>query len=151
LPAAVQDCSGSEHWTGGVQVPLVHVSAELQHGMVPLHDWLVSAQVGPVLPAQVPLVAPAGMSQVRPEQQSAFTVQAPVSGWQAGRQMLPSQIVEQHSPPAVQAFPFGRQEVHFPPRQSPTQHCPLVEQVPSGSTQEGGGCVSAQTQPTSPA
>jgi hypothetical protein len=95
----VQVCAVSWHWTGGVQTPFRHWSTPtLQQGRV-AHDWSVWAQVGPpgVSLLQVPCVAPGGTSQVRPEQQSAVTVQEAVSPTQAVRQTLFSQLPEQHA------------------------------------------------------
>lgn len=151
--------AGSEHCTGAVQVPAVQVSAESQQGSV-RQDWPVLEQVGPVPPWQVPLVAPGGTSQDRPEQQSAEIVQAPPVCWHGGRQNPPSQIVEQHCEPEVQAFPFGRQDaqrrstaaVGSVSRQRPTQQGvapPAVLHVASGSRHTGGGAVVAQAQPNS--
>ncbi len=136
---------------GSVQTPATQVSVgALQQSAVSVHAWPVLAHVGPVLPWHVPLVAPGGISQVSPEQQSAVTVQLPLAAWHGARQTS-LQIVEQQSAPEVHEVPFGRHDVHVPFRQSPTQHAapPTVQAAP-GSTQEGGGVASAQTQPISP-
>ncbi len=102
----MQTWAVSWQYTGAVQSPFVHVSVALQHESDP-QDWPVSAQVGPVSLLHVPLVAPGGMSQVRPEQQSAVIVQLPPEPWQGGLQNPPSQTVEQHCAPELQAVPFG--------------------------------------------
>lgn len=122
----------------------------LQQSDVRVHAWPVAAHVGPVLPWHVPLVAPGGISQVNPEQQSAVTVQLPPSPWHGARQTS-SQIVEQHSAPEVHVVPFGRHEAQVPPMQLPTQHAvPPGVQAASGRTQVGGGGAPlAQTQPIS--
>jgi hypothetical protein len=113
--------------------------------------WPVLAQVGPVLPWHVPLVAPGGISQVSPEQQSAVTVHEPVSGWHAARQIPSLQMVEQHSAPVAQVLPFGRHELQVLLRQLPTQHfVPVGVHAASGRRQFGGGVPVAQTQPISP-
>jgi hypothetical protein len=148
LPPTVQTWKFCEQVGGAVQTPFVHVSVAVQQATVPPHDCPVAAHVGPVLPRQVPLVAPGAMSQVRPEQQSAVTVQPPVSATHDARQSPPWQTVEQHCAPEVQAFPFGRHEVQVPPMQLPTQQA-FAPHAWSGSAQLlGGGCV-AHTQPIS--
>jgi hypothetical protein len=98
LPPDVQVCAVSWHCTGAVQTPFRHWSTPtLQQGRV-AHDWSVWAQVGPpgVSLVHVPCVAPGGTSQVRPEQQSAVTVQEALSPTQAVRQTPFSQLPEQH-------------------------------------------------------
>jgi hypothetical protein len=102
----------------------------------------VLAHVGPVPLEQVPLVAPGGMSQVSPEQQSDDTVQLPVSAtqlfwhrWDAG-----SQTPEQHCAFPLQPEPTGAQSaphVWLVGSQPPKQHgccasqaAPCCPQVP---------------------
>jgi hypothetical protein len=82
-----------------------------QQGWAGEHCWPADGQVDPW--AHVPFVAPAGMEQERPEQQSAAAVQAPPEGWQAaGAWQVPAMhSVEQQSVPAVQALPFCLQVV----------------------------------------
>ncbi len=92
-----------------------------------------------MLPWHVPLVAPGGISQVYPVQQSFVTVQAPPWPWHGGRQTS-SQIDEQHCAAVVQPLPFGRHDEHVPPMQLPTQHgVPPAVQAASGRRQPGGG------------
>ncbi len=62
------------------QTPLVHASSALQHWAVDVQLSLVLAQAAAAW--QVPWVAPAGMEQDNPTQQSAFTVQLPADGMQ---------------------------------------------------------------------
>jgi len=64
-----------------VQTPFVHVSVALQHGVLVEQVWFVSAhtKVGAV---HVPLVAPAGMEQEVPAQQSGSTVHVAPAAWQ---------------------------------------------------------------------
>jgi hypothetical protein len=64
--AAAQVC-------GGAQTPFVHSSVAVQQVTPAEQLWLVLAQAA--APWQVPLVAPAGMSQERPAQQSPLKVQ----------------------------------------------------------------------------
>lgn len=132
-----------------MHTPFVQLSVVVQHGTVPLQTWPVLAQVGPVPLWHVPLVAPGGISQESPEQQSAVTVHEPSAGWHAAWQSPSLQIVEQQSAPWLHAFPFGKHEVQTPPTQPPTQHSPLEVQAASGSLQPGGGVPVAQTQPIS--
>ena len=75
-----------------MQTPFVHVSVALQHGVLVEQVWFVSAhtKVGAV---HVPLVAPAGMEQEVPAQQSGSTVHVAPAAWQE----LPP--VPVHDPP----------------------------------------------------
>ncbi len=79
-------------------------------------------QVGPLLPVQVPLVAPGGTLQASPEQQSAVTVQLPASGTQAARHRPPSQRPEQHCAFVEQDVPIAAQ--------SAPQVCATGSQLP---------------------
>jgi hypothetical protein len=81
------------------------------------HAWPSVEQLVGLWP-QVPEVAPPGMLQVSPAQQSPPTVQAAPWGWQvAGAwQVPPLQIPEQHAEAAVQEVPLGR---HEPPSALP--------------------------------
>lgn len=65
---------------GGVQTPFVQVSVALQHCTVAEQLWLVLAHTEAA--AQVPEVAPAGMAQEAPAQQSLLVVQVPPTPWQ---------------------------------------------------------------------
>ena len=71
--------------------------------------WPRPEQVEPVW--QVPEVAPPGMAQDRPMQQSPLVVQMPPCGWQlaGGTQTLPLQIAEQQEAGSVHAVPLPRQ------------------------------------------
>lgn len=152
LPPAVQAWRFCAQVGGAVQTPPVQVSPVVQHGIVPLHDCPVLAQVGPVLPAQVPLVAPGGMLQVSPEQQSAVTVQLPAAWTHAARQKPASQRPEQHwafveqdVPTAVQDAPQVCATGSQAPKQQGVlalQGWPESAQVPPPDTVE-------QAQPTS--
>jgi hypothetical protein len=107
---------------GGVQIPELQVSLGSQQGSV-RQEKLVPAQVEVPPLEQVPLVAPAGMSQVRPLQQSPVTVQEPASAMHGVTQTLPSQAPEQHCASVEQLFPGGAQlgphtpELHAPKQQ----------------------------------
>ena len=68
-----------------------------QHGLPDEHAWPPAEQVEPGW--QLPCVVPAGISHLRPWQQSAAAVHAPFCGW--------------HSEGAL----------HTPPVQMPEQHC----------------------------
>jgi len=92
------------HCSGVWQVPPRHCSSALQQLTVSEQDWPVAAQMLPV--EQVPLVAPAGMSQIRPAQQSPLVVQLLPEVTQGGRQVPPSQLPAQQSAWTVQAPPI---------------------------------------------
>lgn len=108
-----QSASATQCWSCGTQscgtwqVPSRHCSPAVQQGTVPEQLWPVPAQTAPV--EQVPLVAPGGMSQASPAQQSPSTVQVPVEGTQGGLQTLPTQAPEQQSSAEAQAPPDGLQ------------------------------------------
>jgi hypothetical protein len=152
FPAAVQDWRFSWQVGGAVQTPFVHVSVAVQQVTVPPHDCPVAAHVGPVPPWQVPLVAPGGMSQARPEQQSAVTVQAPLAGWHVARQTPASQFAEQHWAAVVHDVPFGLQSTpHVPETQVPKQHAGFAppQASPCRAHPPGGSAAAAQAQPIS--
>jgi hypothetical protein len=104
------------------QVPFEQLSAESQHGVVTEHAPPVCAQegAGPEL-SQVPLVAPDGMAQPSPLQQSAPVVQAPPDPRHGSVHLPASHVLEQQSPLAVHAAPFaehwtgGSFDEHFQP------------------------------------
>lgn len=144
----VQVWETSEQVGGSWQVPFRHCSVgALQQRTVSEQAWLVPAQ-STVEVRHVPLVEPAGMSQVRPAQQSAFTVQVPLSPTQGTAPQVPAvQAFEQHSVATVQARPSFLQAGGWVPQvlvavlQMPVQHWEPVVQLP-GSVQPG----SAETQ-----
>lgn len=142
----------SEHGgAGGVQTPPVHVSVGLQHGSV-AQERYVSAHVEVPPLEQVPLVEPAGMSQVSPEQQSVGTEHVAPLGWHTVRQKPPSQTPEQQLEAVVQAFPFGWQDwPQIPERQEPKQQAGLAPPQAAPSTAHGsaGGSGAEHAQPSS--
>jgi len=73
VPPAVHAVPWATHVTGGVQIPPVQVSVALQHGTVAEQLWFASAHTLTVW--HVPLVAPGGIAQLYPAQQSPSTVQ----------------------------------------------------------------------------
>jgi hypothetical protein len=105
----------------------------LQQATVALHVWSRSAQV-PTSVWQVPAVAPAGMLQPRPAQQSAATVQVSPVRWQYRTHCRESgsHAPEQQSPSAAHVWPDALQAVaaHFPAVQVPEQQSALLVQVP---------------------
>jgi hypothetical protein len=89
-----------------------------------------------VLCVQAPFSAPEGMVQVRPEQQSCDDWQAAERGWHASGAphwwLVPSQISEQHSAAAAQAWPFALQAGpegawHAKPEPEARQEVPLQQ------------------------
>jgi hypothetical protein len=128
---------------GGVQIPELQVSSELQQSFV-RHEEPVWAHVEMSPLEQVPLVSPAGTAQVSSAQQSSFTVQLSVASWHDGTQKPPEQVLEQHWDAEVQASPFGAQaapqvpDSHEPKQQlgfAPPQACPWRAQSPITSVQ----------------
>jgi hypothetical protein len=116
-----------------ISVPVQQVA--VQQGIASLQAAWSAAQLWTV--PQVPLVAPAGTLQTRPEQQSGSVVQLPALPTQVETH-LPnsgSQVPEQHAPSAAQVSPFARQATHWPV----ALHCllqqvvPEAQPVPSGS------------------
>jgi hypothetical protein len=105
--SAVQRCACGVQVSGTWQVPPRQSSSAEQQSALAWQLSPVEAQVAPV--PQVPEVAPAGMSQARPAQQSPFTVQAPLEEMQGGAQDPPTQLPEQQSMAVVQAVPFTLQ------------------------------------------
>jgi hypothetical protein len=120
-----QPCSALEQVAGGLLQ--THPAAPL-HGSPPVvwqvrrpvalsqqlvstvQFWPVSAQVGPPLVPQVPLVCPSGMLQVNPVQQSPGTVHASPSPLQISLQWLvASHTPEQQSAPVEQVTPVWLQ------------------------------------------
>lgn len=88
-------------WSCGVQVggtahfPAMHCSVgALQQSELSEHAPAVGAQV--LAEVQVPLVAPPGMAQPRPLQQSASAVQVPLAPTQGAAQVPSLQLLEQH-------------------------------------------------------
>ena len=103
----------------------------LQHGVALEHgSYAFGAQVRP----QVPLVAPYGMLQVIPAQQSDALVQVPPAGTQAFTQVcvpVVSQVAEQHWAFAVHAVPVGMHAAHWLPTQIFEQQVePSLQDVP---------------------
>jgi hypothetical protein len=143
-----QACETSEQVWGIWQTPSRHSSVgPLQQGTASEQACPVSAH-SEVESTQVPLVAPAGMSQVNPAQQSAFTVQLPPSPTQAAAPQVPSvHAPEQHSSASEQERPSSLQPEGWVPQvevavsQMPVQHSEPVVQL-AGSVQAG----SAETQ-----
>lgn len=105
--SAVQCCACGVQSCGTWQVPSKHCSTALQQPMVTEQLWPVEAQAPPA--PQVPLVAPGGMSQARPAQQSPSRVQALLEGTQGARQVPASQMPEQQSDTTPQAPPLAWQ------------------------------------------
>jgi hypothetical protein len=109
VPPAVQwSACGMQAGGGGVQTPPVQVSPAVQQGTEAEQAWLVAAQTLDDVP-QVPLVAPGGMLQPRPAQQSPFTVQAPPEPTQKDWHTPPVQVPEQQSLAVVQVRPLALQ------------------------------------------
>ena len=99
-----------------MQTPLVHVSVALQHGIPVEQVWLVEAHTAAAW--QVPCVAPSGMPQAEPAQQSPSPVQVPPAAWQE---------VDEPEPPV--------QSAHLPLVQPPLQQSEPAAQVPPVSLQ----------------
>jgi hypothetical protein len=99
---------------GSAVVSLRHcrLVPSLQQRLVGEQVWPAAGHVAPGW--QVPEVAPAGMLQDRPEQQSPLTVQAPFCGTHScGASQVPAlQIPEQQSALVEQLVPL---ELHPPP------------------------------------
>jgi hypothetical protein len=128
---------------GGPQTPLVQTSPALQHRTVAEQLWLVLAQTDAA--TQVPEVAPAGMAQEVPAQQSAFTVQVPFTAWQedGGVPVLPPLPVQSAQVPLV--APAAMVQV-------PLQQSVPAAQVPPVSLQvlDDVGSRHAKNAPLSP-
>jgi hypothetical protein len=100
-------------------------SLALQQGTVEEQLWFVSAHAAAAL--HVPLVAPAGISQALPAQQSPSTVQLPLSPTQEGG----APVVLPHVHPApLHAEPSGL-------AQDPLQQSVAAAQLPPVSLQVG--------------
>ena len=91
-----------------MQTPLVHVSVALQHG-TPVEQLRLVAAHAAAAAWQVPCVAPSGMLQDEPAQQSPSTVQLAPDAWQEPPPVVPVPPV----PPV--------QSPHLPPVQVPLQ------------------------------
>lgn len=102
-----------------MQAPLVQVSVALQHGTPVEQLWLVAAHTATAA-WQVPCVAPSGIPQAEPAQQSTSPVQVPPGAWQeVDVPEPPGPVQSAHLPlvqrplqqavPAVQAPPVSRQ------------------------------------------
>lgn len=150
--SVVHDCEGPEHAGGGApHTPLLHTSVALQQGIVAEQACEVCAQVGTVTgAAQVPWVAPAGMSQVSGEQQSPFTVQLPPVATHEvppGVAHLPvaSQNAEQHCALEVHDVPSGTHDPQTTPsKHHPVQHSSPFVQLAPGALQVGAGVPATQ-------
>jgi hypothetical protein len=139
LVSSTQACETSEQNCGEPQVPALQTSSAPQQGTVAEQLSPEKAHSPPV--PQVPLVAPGGMSQLRPAQQSAPMVQAPAWPWQGGRQVPASQVPEQHWKPPVQPASLGTQAAQEPPTHRELQQSagtahdrPLAEQAGGGGS-----------------
>jgi hypothetical protein len=108
---AVQDCSCAWHACGTAQVPAMHCSpaAALQQSAVALQFPPVGAHA--LTDWQEPPVAPGGITQPSPAQQSPFVVQAAFDPAHGGAQTSPTQLLEQHSFATVQPWPFALHEL----------------------------------------
>ncbi len=109
---------------GGVQTPFVQVSVALQQETRVEQLWLVSAHTTND-EVHVPLVAPAGMEQDVPAQQSVPTVQLAPAAWQ-----------DEPVPPVPAV-----QSPQLPLVQVPLQQSVLIEQVPPVSLHVVPGVV----------
>ncbi len=110
-----------------MQKPLVQASVALQHGVLVEQLWLVSAHTA-VDALQVPLVAPAGMEQEVPTQQSASTVQLASTAWQELPPVVPVPPVPAQSAHVPLVAPLGMVQV-------PLQQSVPAAQVPPVSLQ----------------
>jgi hypothetical protein len=108
---------------GAVQTPLVQVSVALQHGTVAEQLCVVCPHTDAT--AHVPEVAPAGIEQEAPAQQSAFTVQLPPTAMQP---------VPPPPPPPVPP-PLPLQSAHLWSVQVPLQQSVAAAHVPPLSLQ----------------
>jgi hypothetical protein len=117
--SASQDWPSVAQPEGVSQTPALHVP--LQHGIESPHDCVASAQLGGA--PQVPLVAPSGMLQTDPPQQSPSAVQLPLGGTHAATHvwLSTSHVPEQHCPFPAHVSPFGTQATHCAPTQSVLQ------------------------------
>lgn len=131
-PPAVQPWPTSTQVWADWQVPPVQVRPEQQVSPAP-HAWPRSTQELWSV-TQEPCVAPGGIAQERPEQQSADTVQASLCRWQTGWHawLSASQKPEQHCESALQVEPTAPQAAaaHLPEVQVPLQQSALLVQVP---------------------
>jgi len=89
----------------GPHVPALHMSVVLQQGTAAEQLWPDAAHVCTGF-WQVPLVAPAGIEQVVPAQQSASTVQAPPLPMHGAAHVPALQIPEQQSVLVAQVAPL---------------------------------------------
>ncbi len=101
----------------------MHVSVALQHGTPVEQLWLVAAHTAAAA-WQVPCVAPSGIPQAEPAQQSASPVQVPPGAWQD---------VDDPEPPV--------QSAHLPLVQVPLQQSVPAAQLPPVSLQVVTGVV----------
>ena len=124
-----------------MQTPFVHVSDALQHGVPVEQVWFVSAHTM-VAEVHVPLVAPAGMEQEVPAQQSASTVQVAPAAWQELPPVVPPVPVQSPHLPLV--APLAMVQVEL-------QQSVLPVQVPPVSLQVVPGAVPVGRQATNPA
>ena len=107
----LQDCSCPWHVGGTWHVPPMHCSppAALQQSAVRTQFPPVGAHA--LADWHVPLVAPGGITQPSPAQQSPFVVQAAFAEAHGGAQTSPTQLLEQQSLATRQRSPFGLQEL----------------------------------------
>jgi hypothetical protein len=138
VPPAVQCWLESMQVAALTQVPEVPQVSPSQQVTVPPQDWFRSAQAAGA-DWQVPAVAPGGMLQESPKQQSAETVHAWLCCWQYRTQvrLSGSQAPEQQSVSAAHVWPGFAQAgaTHFPPVQVPEQQSALLVQAPSCAMQ----------------
>jgi hypothetical protein len=130
---------------GAWQVLLVQTSDWLQHGVDV--EQLCPVWAHPPLVPQVPDVAPGGMLQTVPAQQSPFAVQAPPAFTQGVLQVPASQRFEQHCALSVQLPPTAVQPAHLfvVGSHRPVQHAASVVQASPGfNVHPVGGLVARQ-------
>jgi hypothetical protein len=150
-PPAVQPWDTSEQACGTAHTPPRHCSppATLQHGTVAEQVWPVSAQVGPDV-LHRPLVAPGGISQESPAQQSPSMVQAPSLSTHRFAQAPPAHLPVQHSASAAQVLPSGSHcgscSAQLPSMHMPEQHSDGCVQSPP-TLHPGSGIPETQYQP----
>lgn len=133
VPPALQPWPTSTQVCADSQVPDVPQVRPEQQPVAASQAWPRSAQELWSV-TQLPEVAPGGIAQESPAQQSAATVQASACRWQTGWQawVSGSQKPEQHSPSALQTVPTAPQAAgaHWPPLQVPLQQSALLVQAP---------------------
>ena len=108
---AVQDCSCDWQVGGTAHFPARQLSVVVGWAGSKLQQSAFTEQLAPVAAqalaeVQVPLVAPGGIVQARPVQQSPFVVQAPVAFTQGAAQTPPRQLLEQQSLATEQDCPL---------------------------------------------